>query len=160
MSRQIFKNYFSWLLVGLLIAIILLPYILSNAYQLRVWMLLLIYAVVALGLNLVVGLAGLISLGQAGLLAIGAYTASILATKFGFEFIPAALAAMCLTGIFGVVLAYPTLRVRGVYLAVITIAFGIIVENIAIEWSSVTGGTTGISNIPKIDFFERRLINV
>ena len=160
MSHRIFKNYFSWLLLGLLIAIIFLPYILSNAYQLRVWMLLLIYAVVALGLNLVVGLAGLISLGQAGLLAIGAYTASILATKFGFEFIPAALAAMCLTGIFGVVLAYPTLRVRGVYLAVITIAFGIVVENIAIEWSSVTGGTTGISNIPKIAFFGHALDDI
>lgn len=160
MSPRIFKNYFSWLVVGLFIAIVLLPYLLSNAYQLRVWMLLLIYAVVALGLNLVVGLAGLISLGQAGLLAIGAYTASILATKFGFEFIPAALAAMFITGIFGVVLAYPTLRVKGVYLAVITIAFGIVVENIVIEWSSITGGTTGISNIPKIAFFGNALDDV
>jgi branched-chain amino acid transport system permease protein len=160
MSDRIIKNYFLWLLLGLSIAIIFLPFILSNDYQLRVWMLLLIYAVVALGLNLVVGLAGLVSLGQAGLLAIGAYTASILATKFGFEFIPAALAAMCLTGFFGVILAYPTLRVRGVYLAVITIAFGIVVENIAIEWSSVTGGTTGISNIPKIAFFGHALNDV
>lgn len=160
MSDRIIKNYFLWLLLGLSIAIIFLPFILSNDYQLRVWMLLLIYAVVALGLNLVVGLAGLVSLGQAGLLAIGAYTASILATKFSFEFIPAALAAMCLTGFFGVILAYPTLRVRGVYLAVITIAFGIVVENIAIEWSSVTGGTTGISNIPKIAFFGHALNDV
>lgn len=150
MSHRLLKNYFIWLVLALSIAILLLPQLLSNAYQLRVWMLLLIYAVVALGLNLVVGLAGLISLGQAGLLAIGAYTAAILSTKFGFGFIPAALVAMFITGIFGIILAYPTLRVKGVYLAVITIAFGIVVENIAIEWSSLTGGTTGISNIPKI----------
>jgi ABC-type branched-subunit amino acid transport system ATPase component/ABC-type branched-subunit amino acid transport system permease subunit len=153
MNQKFFKTYIFWLTLSLTLAIILIPNIIDNAYQLRVLMLLLIYAVVALGLNLVVGLAGLVSLGQAGLLAIGAYTAAILATRYGFEFIPSMLVAMFITGIFGVILAYPTLRVKGVYLAVITIAFGIVVENIAIEWSSVTGGTTGISSIPKIALF-------
>jgi branched-chain amino acid transport system permease protein len=113
--------------------------------------------VIALGLNLVVGLAGLVSLGQAGLLAIGAYTTAILSTKLGLGFLPSLLASMILAGGFGVLLAYPTIRVRGVYLAVITIAFGIVVENIAIEWSSLTGGTTGISNIPKIQLLGAEL---
>ncbi len=153
MNQKFFKTYIFWLTLILTLAIILIPNVINNAYQLRVLMLLLIYAVVALGLNLVVGLAGLVSLGQAGLLAIGAYTAAILATRYGFEFIPSMIVAMFITGIFGVILAYPTLRVKGVYLAVITIAFGIVVENIAIEWSSVTGGTTGISSIPKISLF-------
>lgn len=153
MNQRFFKTYIFWLTICLLLAIIIIPNVIDNAYQLRVLMLLLIYAVVALGLNLVVGLAGLVSLGQAGLLAIGAYTAAILSTRFGFEFIPSMMVAMFITGIFGVILAYPTLRVKGVYLAVITIAFGIVVENIAIEWSSITGGTTGISSIPKIALF-------
>lgn len=157
MNRSALKGYFPWLVAGLALAIAILPLALGNAYLLRVWMLLLIYAVIALGLNLVVGLAGLVSLGQAGLLAIGAYTTAILSTKLGLGFLPSLLASMILAGGFGVLLAYPTIRVRGVYLAVITIAFGIVVENIAIEWSSLTGGTTGISNIPKIQLLGAEL---
>ena len=89
------------------------------------------------------------SLGQAGLYAIGAYTAAILATRLGVGFVPCLILGMVFAGAFGVLLAYPTVRVRGVYLAVVTIAFGIIVENIAIEWDSLTGSWVGISNVPK-----------
>ena len=155
--RHPWKSYFPWLTLALAIGIAALPMVVTNDYQLRIWMLLLIYAILALGLNLLVGLAGLVSLGQAGLFAIGAYAVSILATKAGFGFVSGFGVAMLAAGVFGVVLAYPTVRVRGVYLAVITIAFGIIVENIAIEWSSVTGGTTGISNIPKVSLVGRQL---
>ncbi len=153
MNRSALKGPFPWIVGALALSIVALPWVLGNAYLLRVWMLLLIYALIALGLNLVVGLAGLVSLGQAGLLAIGAYTTAILTTKLGFGFVPALVASMGLSAVFGVLLAYPTVRVKGVYLAVITIAFGIVVENVAIEWSSLTGGTTGISNIPKINLF-------
>ena len=151
MNLSALKGPFPWIVGALALSIVALPWVLGNAYLLRVWMLLLIYALIALGLNLVVGLAGLVSLGQAGLLAIGAYTTAILTTKLGFGFVPALVASMGLSAVFGVLLAYPTVRVKGVYLAVITIAFGIVVENVAIEWSSLTGGTTGISNIPKIN---------
>ena len=150
MKALIRSGSFPWILLGLAAAIVALPFVLSNAYVLRVWMLLLIYAIIALGLNLVVGVAGLVSLGQAGLLAVGAYTAAILATKTGLGFVSISAIAMVISAGFGVLLAYPTVRVKGVYLAVITIAFGIVVENVAIEWSSVTGGTSGISNVPKI----------
>ena len=160
MNRDTFKGYFPWLLIGLCVAIALLPIVMNDAYLLRVWMLLLIYAVIALGLNIVVGLAGLVSLGQAGLLAIGAYTTAILTTKLGVSFFPAVAASMALTALFGVLLAYPTVRVKGVYLAVITIAFGIVVENVAIEWSALTGGTTGIGNIPKISLFGLELNDI
>lgn len=157
MTRLLQKNPLAWMLIGFGVFIALLPIALSNAYLLRVWMLMLIYALIALGLNLVVGLAGLVSLGQAGLVAIGAYTTAILATKLGFGLFSVLIASILITGLAGVLLAYPTIRVRGVYLAVITIAFGIVVENIAIEWSSLTGGTTGISNIPKIKIFDKTL---
>ena len=132
-------------------ALCLVPLLVANTFQLRVVMLFLIYALVALGLNLLVGLVSLVSLGQAGLYALGAYTVAILATKTGAGFFPAMLGAMAVTAIAGVALAYPTVRVRGVYLAVVTIAFGLIVQNVAIDWRALTGGTLGISNVPRIN---------
>ena len=134
--------------VAAAILILVLPNIAANEYELRLITLLLIYAIIALGLNVLVGLTGLVSLGQAGLYAIGAYTAAILATRLGVGLVPGLILGMALAGAFGVLLAYPTVRVRGVYLAVVTIAFGIIVENVAIEWDSLTGSWVGISNVP------------
>lgn len=133
--------------------LIFVPLTADNEYELRLFMLFLIYGVIAVGLNMLVGLTGLVSLGQAGLFALGSYTGAILATRAGFDMISASIAAAVVSGLFGVLLAYPTVRVRGVYLAVVTIAFGIIVENVAIEWQSLTGGTTGITSIPSPNAF-------
>ncbi|MBN8969082.1 MAG: branched-chain amino acid ABC transporter ATP-binding protein/permease [Rhizobiales bacterium] len=138
---------------ALAIFLAVLPFTAENEYSLRLFMLFTIYAIVALGLNVLVGLAGLISLGQAGLFALGAYTGAILASRLGLDFVFAAIAGTVVAGAFGALLAYPTVRVRGVYLAVITIAFGLIVENVIIEWDHLTGGTTGISSIPKPTLF-------
>ena len=132
----------------LALALVAVPLTAGNEYELRLFMLFLIYGIIAVGLNVLVGLTGLVSLGQAGLFALGAYTGGILATRFGFDILFASLAAALISGLFGILLAYPTVRVRGVYLAVVTIAFGLIVENVAIEWQSLTGGTTGLSGIP------------
>ena len=129
----------------------------DNEYELRLFMLFLIYAIIAVGLNVLIGLAGLVSLGQAGLFALGSYTGAITATRLGFDMVGAGLTAAIVAGLFGVLLAYPTVRVRGVYLAVVTIAFGLIVENVAIEWQSLTGGTTGITSIPAPNVFGLRL---
>ena len=129
------------------IVIVILP-VAANEYELRLLTLLLLYVIIALGMNILVGLSGLISLGQAGLYAIGAYTAAILATRLGIGLVPGLILGMALAGAFGVLLAYPTVRVRGVYLAVVTIAFGIIVENVAIEWDDLTGSWVGISDVP------------
>ena len=145
MSR-IARHFNPAFVVAAAILILALPHIAANEYELRLITLLLIYAIIALGLNVLVGLTGLVSLGQAGLYAIGAYTAAILATRLGVGLVPGLILGMALAGAFGVLLAYPTVRVRGVYLAVVTIAFGIIVENVAIEWDSLTGSWVGISN--------------
>ena len=147
MSR-IARHFNPAFVVAAAILILVLPHIAANEYELRLITLLLIYAIIALGLNVLVGLTGLGSLGQAGLYAIGAYTAAILATRLGVGLVPGLILGMALAGAFGVLLAYPTVRVRGVYLAVVTIAFGIIVENVAIEWDSLTGSWVGISNVP------------
>ena len=130
------------------ILILIMPHVAANEYELRLLTLLLIYVIIALGMNVLVGLSGLISLGQAGLYAIGAYTSAILATRLGVGLVPGLILGTALAGAFGVLLAYPTVRVRGVYLAVVTIAFGIIVENVAIEWDDLTGSWVGISNVP------------
>ena len=131
------------------VLILAMPDIAGNEYALRFYTLVLIYTILALGLNVLVGFTGLVSLGQAGLYAIGAYTAAILATRLGVGFVPCLLLGMLFAGAFGVLLAYPTVRVRGVYLAVVTIAFGIIVENVAIEWDALTGSWVGISDVPQ-----------
>ena len=79
--------------------------------------------------------------------------AAWLAVKQGVPFLPAVLAGVAATALMGAVLAYPTVRVRGVYLAVITIAFGLVFENILKEWLSVTGGTQGLIGIPRGNVF-------
>lgn len=139
-------------LVGFLLfalALAAMPLLVGNEYELRIFMRFLIYGVLAVGLNVLVGFTGLISLGQAGLFALGAYTAAILSLNFGFGLISSSIAAMAVASLFGALLAFPTVRVRGVYLAVVTIAFGLIVENVAIEWHGLTGGTTGLSGVPQ-----------
>ncbi len=128
------------LLAAILVAV---PLTSGNEYELRLFMLFLIYGVIAVGLNVLVGLTGLVSLGQAGLFALGAYTGAILAIRFGLDLVLASVGAALVAGLFGAALAYPSVRVRGVYLAVVTIAFGLIVENVAIEWQSLTGGPRG-----------------
>lgn len=133
--------------------LIVVPVTSSNEYELRLFMLFLIYGIIAVGLSILVGLTGLVSLGQAGLFALGSYTGAILATRLGFDMLAATLAGALVSGLFGALLAYPSVRVRGVYLAVVTIAFGIIVENVAIEWQSLTGGTTGLTSIPMPNVF-------
>ncbi|MFM2422741.1 MAG: hypothetical protein RL291_1271, partial [Pseudomonadota bacterium] len=153
MSPQSPRSGLGFPLTACAVAILLaaVPFLVANSFQLRVVMLFLVYALVALGLNILVGLTGLVSLGQAGIYAVGAYVTAILSKTYGFGFLPAVSAAMAITALCGVALAYPTVRVRGVYLAVITIAFGLIVQNVAIEWRDVTGGTLGISNVPRVD---------
>lgn len=142
--------------IGFLIFAIILvavPLMADNEYELRLFMLFLIYGVIAVGLNVLVGMTGLVSLGQAGLFALGSYTGAILAMRLGFDIVAAGIGAAIVSSLFGVLLAFPTVRVRGVYLAVVTIAFGIIVENVAIEWQSLTGGTTGLTSIPRPNIF-------
>lgn len=116
-----------------------------------------ILAIVAIGLNILIGQAGLVSLGQAALYGVGAYVAAWLALRAGVSFLPAVAAGVAAAAAMGAALAYPSVRVRGVYLAVITIAFGLIFQNILIEWVPVTGGTLGLPGIPRGEAFGIRL---
>ena len=125
------------------------PLVTGNTYYLFVAMTIGITIVVATGLNILAGSSGQVSLGQAGFYALGAYTGAILATRLGLGFwIGLPLAALVGAAV-GVVLALASLRVTGPYLAMVTIAFGIIVEHGLIEWDALTLGFGGIANIPR-----------
>ncbi|HLN07380.1 MAG TPA: branched-chain amino acid ABC transporter ATP-binding protein/permease, partial [Xanthobacteraceae bacterium] len=108
-----------------------------------------IYAIAAHGLNLLAGYAGQASLGHAGFYAIGAYTGALLATKLGIGFWLGLPLSALLAAAAGLLVAFPSFRLEGPYLAMVTIAFGIIVNSILVEWTDVTGGTQGILNIPR-----------
>jgi ABC-type branched-subunit amino acid transport system ATPase component/ABC-type branched-subunit amino acid transport system permease subunit len=105
-------------------------------------------ALVGVGLNVLLGLAGEVSLGQAGFLALGAYGVGILTTKAGLGFWGALPLAVMIVVVIAALLSIPALRVSGPYLAMVTIAFGFIVESVSIEWRDLTGGSSGLTGIP------------
>jgi len=113
----------------------------------------LIYVMLGWGLNIVVGLAGLLDLGYVAFYAVGAYTYALLSTHFGLSF----WLCLPLSGLFaaswGIILGFPVLRLRGDYLAIVTLAFGEIIRLVLINWSDVTNGSAGIYSIPRITFF-------
>ncbi|MGA2128336.1 MAG: branched-chain amino acid ABC transporter ATP-binding protein/permease [Xanthobacteraceae bacterium] len=108
-----------------------------------------IYAIAGHGLNLLAGYTGQTSLGHAGFYAIGAYTGALLATKAGLGFWSAFPLSMLAAAAVGLLIALPSFKLEGPYLAMVTIAFGIIVNSILVEWSDLTGGTQGVLGIPR-----------
>ncbi|HSV28372.1 MAG TPA: high-affinity branched-chain amino acid ABC transporter permease LivM, partial [Candidatus Omnitrophota bacterium] len=115
--------------------------------------LVLIYVMLGWGLNIVVGLAGLLDLGFVAFYAVGAYSYALLAHHFGLSFwICLPLAGLFAAG-FGIALGFPVLRLRGDYLAIVTLGFGEIIRVILQNWSDVTGGPNGISGIPRPTLF-------
>jgi branched-chain amino acid transport system permease protein len=113
----------------------------------------LIYVMLGWGLNIVVGLAGLLDLGYVAFYAVGAYSYALLAQTFGFSFWILLPLAGCLAAFWGILLGFPVLRLRGDYLAIVTLAFGEIIRMILINWVPVTNGYAGISGIPRPTFF-------
>jgi branched-chain amino acid transport system permease protein len=101
----------------------------------------------------VVGLAGLLDLGYVAFYAVGAYSYALLATNFGLSFWICLPLAGILASLWGVMLGFPVLRLRGDYLAIVTLAFGEIIRLVIINWQSLTGGPNGVSGIPRPTFF-------
>jgi branched-chain amino acid transport system permease protein len=124
----------------------------DQRYILDLGILVLTYVMLGWGLNVVVGLAGLLDLGYVAFYAVGAYSYALLATNFGLSFwicLPLAgiLAAFC-----GVLLGFPVLRLRGDYLAIVTLAFGEIIRLVILNWQELTGGPNGVSALPCSEF--------
>jgi branched-chain amino acid transport system ATP-binding protein len=140
-------RYLPWL--GLILVVGLTVLIAPNTYYLYIIGTIAITTLVGVGLNILTGLSGQVSIGHAGFFAIGAYAGSLLMTKLHWNFWLATLIAIIIAAITGIILAAPALRVQGPYLAMVTVAFGIIIERILVEWVDLTGGFGGIFNIPK-----------
>jgi branched-chain amino acid transport system permease protein len=113
----------------------------------------LIYVMLGWGLNIVVGLAGLLDLGYVAFYAIGAYAFALLATHYDLGFWICLPLAGILAAFWGILLGFPVLRLRGDYLAIVTLAFGEIIRLVAINWVDLTRGYAGISGVPRATFF-------
>ena len=132
------------------LCVLALPLAMDQPYYLSVLVFIGIYSIASMGLNLLMGFAGQISLGHAGFYAIGAYTTGILTTQYGVHYMPAAVAAVAITIVIAYIIGIPSLRLKGHYLAMATLAFGEIVHvclNAAID---LTGGPSGMGEIPRV----------
>jgi ABC-type branched-subunit amino acid transport system ATPase component/ABC-type branched-subunit amino acid transport system permease subunit len=131
-----------------LIALAAFPVLSGNPYYIHLLETIMIYAILLFGLDIVVGYTGQVSLGHAGLFGVGAYTAGVLFFKLGMPFIVTAPLAILITAGFGAILALPALRVSGPYLAMVTLAFGTILQILINEMDFLTNGPMGVK-IPK-----------
>lgn len=142
------------ILIGplLFLIAIIVPFI-GDRRDIDIAVLIVTYIMLGWGLNIVVGLAGLLDLGYVGFYAVGAYTYALLATQFGLSFWISLPIAGLIAAIFGVVLGFPVLRLRGDYLAIVTLGFGEIIRIVLTNWQSLTNGPDGINKIPSPTFF-------
>jgi branched-chain amino acid transport system permease protein len=139
---------------GLLALALAVPVIFyDDRYILDLGILVLTYVMLGWGLNIVVGLAGLLDLGYVAFYAVGAYSYALLAQHFGLGFWIALPIAGILAAFWGLLLGFPVLRLRGDYLAIVTLGFGEIIRLVLLNWQSFTGGPNGISSIPRPTFF-------
>nr|WP_210322877.1 high-affinity branched-chain amino acid ABC transporter permease LivM [Methylobacterium bullatum] len=125
----------------------------EGRYWIDLGILILTYVMLGWGLNIVVGLAGLLDLGYVAFYAVGAYSYALLSTVFGLSFWICLPLAGLFAAAFGVLLGFPVLRLRGDYLAIVTLAFGEIIRLVLINWTDFSGGAAGISSIPRVSFF-------
>ena len=130
------------------LALVAAPWVVTD-YQLAQLVLIAIYGIVGLGLMLLTGFTGQVSMGHAAFLGVGAYTEAVLAAR-GWPFPLSMSCAVLLSCITGVLVGLPALRVKGIYLAIATLSFGFIVEEVLTRWEEVTGGNSGLS-VPRVE---------
>ncbi len=142
----------SWVLTGIVVLALFWPFFVSRG-SIDLATLVLIYVMLALGLNVVVGLAGLLDLGYVAFYAVGAYTFALLSQYTGISFWMALPIGALFAALFGLVLGFPVLRLRGDYLAIVTLGFGEIIRILLNNWTHLTGGPNGIGGIPDPTLF-------
>lgn len=152
LGKWILRAFFVFALVLPFIAMVFFPA--RDRQLIDIAILIMTYVMLGWGLNIVVGLAGLLDLGYVAFYAVGAYSFALLSTHFEFiGFWTALPLAGLLAAMWGLMLGFPVLRLRGDYLAIVTLAFGEIIRIVLLNWYSFTGGPNGISGIPKPTFF-------
>ena len=153
LSRGV-STYTAYLGLLFLLGAVTLPFMpFSSRYVVDTATTVLIYVMLGWGLNIVVGLAGLLDLGYVAFYAVGAYSYALLATHFEWSFWTCLPLAGIFAALAGVILGFPVLRLRGDYLAIVTLGFGEIIRLILLNWYDVTNGPDGISRIPRPSFF-------
>jgi branched-chain amino acid transport system permease protein len=149
-DERIFRTRFmrTWFIILLvLITLMLLAStagVGANEYHYFIMNLILINLIAAIGLQLLIGFTGLLSLGHAAFMGVGAYTSALLVAEWGFPFIFSILAAGLVAAFFGIIVGFPSLRIKGFYLMVATLAFQFVIEYVIIHWDGVTRGIRGI----------------
>ncbi|MGH8436566.1 MAG: high-affinity branched-chain amino acid ABC transporter permease LivM, partial [Pseudomonas sp.] len=141
-----------WIVLGLIVVALIWPFFGSRG-AVDIATLILIYVLLGLGLNIVVGLAGLLDLGYVGFYAVGAYSYALLSHYYGLGFWVCLPIAGMMAALFGFLLGFPVLRLRGDYLAIVTLGFGEIIRILLRNMTWLTGGPNGISNIDKPSLF-------
>lgn len=139
-------------LVVVCIVAVAFPFVFS-IYQTNIMITAMIYVLLGLGLNIVVGVAGLLDLGYAAFYAVGAYSYALLNYHYGLGFWTVLPIGAGLAALFGIILGFPVLRLRGDYLAIVTLGFGEIIRLIMENWNEFSFGPSGIANIPRPGFF-------
>jgi branched-chain amino acid transport system permease protein len=153
-ARAALNGLRRFLVPALLVFTFLIPVIFyQQRYILDLSILVLTYVMLGWGLNIVVGLAGLLDLGYVAFYAVGAYSYALLATNFGLSFWVCLPLAGILASFWGILLGFPVLRLKGDYLAIVTLAFGEIIRLVLLNWQDLTGGPNGITGIPRPTFF-------
>jgi len=142
-------NWVTFALWGLATAFVAYVFV-AGGYLITVLQFALIYTVLVTGLNVFMGFTGQVSFGHNAFAAIGGYSSAVLAATYGWEPLPAGLVGLAGSLIVAFIIGYPVLRLRGHYLAMATLAIGLIVYEVAVQWQSVTQGYMGISGIPPI----------
>jgi branched-chain amino acid transport system permease protein len=152
------SNWYVKLLI--VVACLVIPLVIQSNYAMRVIIYIGLYIVLALGLNVVMGFTGLLNIGHAAFYAVGAYTTAILMVKYGMSFWLTIPLGMFFGVLLGIILGFPTLRVRDDYLAIVTLGFGQIVYIVANNWMGLTRGPRGIPGIPapRIGFSDWQIV--
>ena len=139
------------------VVIVVFPLVVANKFYIHLAQTLCYTAVAVIGLNILLGLSGQMSLGQAGFYAAGAYGSALLSARLGWPLGYSMLAGVAIAGLLGMAVGLIALRTRGIYLTMATLAFGFIAEITVQRWTDLTGGTMGVLGIPSLDFGSRKM---
>ncbi len=155
------KSTSSWVYglyrLGPIILVLSFPLFFRGEYVLGLVQTICYYSMAVIGLNILIGYTGQISLGQSGFMAVGAYTSALLATKWGWPLWVTFPFSALTSALVGFLIALPVIRTRGLYLAMMTLAFGFVVEILTQRWIDLTGGTMGIYGVPTPTLFGREV---
>jgi branched-chain amino acid transport system permease protein len=142
------------LVLAAIVGIFVAPLVLNDGFLQQTMQTIAYYTIAAIGLNVLVGYQGQVSLGHGALFAFGAYASALLSTRAGVPVWISIFVAAAIAGLIGFLVALPTLRARGHYLAMVTIALAVVTFVVAQTWIAVTNGPTGIGNIPRPEWFD------